>query len=236
MPHRTYIIESWANTPFGKSRLGGEYSWDRRSSWTKNRFMAHMLHAWMHPWVLRLHQRDYVAATVCRHLVVAHISMSHGIYITESWHTCQCVMAPISTSHSTNINVSWHTCHWVMALWHTYECSYDVTKPWLLYMRDITHSCVTVQHGTRQITCSYVCPTPEPCSGPPIMWPHSYLCMTSLVRAWQYDMTHVKSYIGMSVPLLSPVLGLPSCDHTPICVWHHWFVRDGTTWLMSHHM
>jgi len=64
---------------------------------------------------------------------MAHIWMSHGTHMIESWHTYKCVMAHVWMSHGTHMNGSWHTYEWVTAhiwlshgthmngSWHTYE-------------------------------------------------------------------------------------------------------------------
>jgi len=40
--------------------------------------------------------------------IMAHVWMSHGTHLNESWHTCEWVMAHIWMSHGTHVNESWH--------------------------------------------------------------------------------------------------------------------------------
>ena len=68
--------------------------------------------------------------------VMAHMWMSHGTYVNESWHICEWVMAHMWTGRITyecvlsHRNESWHICE----PWHTYE--------WVM-----AH--VWMSHGTR---------------------------------------------------------------------------------------
>ena len=44
--------------------------------------------------------------------VMAHMWMSHGTYVHESWHICEWVMAHMWMSHGTYVNESWQICEW----------------------------------------------------------------------------------------------------------------------------
>jgi len=45
---------------------------------------------------------------------MAHIWMSYGTNMNESWHKYEWVMAQIWMSHGTNMNESWHKYEWLM--------------------------------------------------------------------------------------------------------------------------
>ena len=55
-------------------------------------------------------------------VAMAHMWMSHGTHVKESWHTCGGVMVHTWMSHGTHVDKSWHTCEGVMAhMWMSHN-------------------------------------------------------------------------------------------------------------------
>jgi len=164
--------------------------------------------------VLTVHLHSYA-------WVVSNTRMSHVAHMNRSCHIYEWVMSHTSMSHVAHINESWHIYVYYTSACRCVRCIVYIYVPWLIYMCDMTHSCMR-----RDMTHSYMwhdhiyvyytsnaykCATP------------AYKCATWLNHKWnksRITSVHFTLYIVASTPT--------------ICMSFHSFVPKDHTFSYLH--